>query len=713
MANNQLLASDTFASGSLAAGWSAIFTQVVSQIAGSPFAAEPPSTIAAGRQYWSGLVWPNDQSSEVTVNLTNENGTTVDLWVRVQSGAYSGYVVSIGNSIATLYRCTAGAFTQIDQIGSLVFANGDVWVLQAAGAVLSIYQNWKKVMWFYDTTYTSGSPGFSQNTTINVTHSRVLSWRGYSMVQQDGIWTKQSIVLPALAVDISATFSAGTYQLSNILTEGNAQLLSGTVLKAWFSGGSNGGNTANIYYAESPATDGINWTRRSAAVITGMANPFVIKNGSTYYLYCQTGATQGVTPMFLFTSADGVTWAQQSSNILSAGGAGAWDTSAFYDFQPVAIISGTWYALYTGYNGGNFLSTGLATSPDGLIWTKYVGNPVLPNVANTGAFAQVGNTYYLWGGTAQPGQYVGALNGFRPAEVVRYQTTDFIHWTNPVHSAHHSQMHEALNFNAASSPGGAFPNAIANVNGKAYLYIQETPADGSNPDVQQISVATGPASIASIAARNEDAVLQVASDAFTSGIGNLSASWTTIANFTKLQIVAGNLVEALTLGTVAGMYYSGASFSSNHYSEITIRTLVSVASIAEPCVRCQPNGNLYNVTLDGPTGSVNPAIQISKFIGGVTTAIGPAVGMTPSLGDVIRMSVVTGYDGNPVLSIYQNGFLLLQVQDYSNAIPSGGAPGLLVVQSGGSLANAQVSAWAGGNANVIPNYSTQPVVYWL
>ncbi len=124
----------------------------------------------------------------------------------------------------------------------------------------------------------------------------------------------------------------------------------------WFAVGN-----ANVGYAES--SDGIIWTRRSSPVISGVTLPMVLKVGATYYLYAQT-APGGSSSFSLYTSADGINWTLQSSSILGLGGVGAWDHVFIYVFQPVAIINGTWYALYTGGNNGTTFvgSVGLATS---------------------------------------------------------------------------------------------------------------------------------------------------------------------------------------------------------------------------------------------------------------------------------------------------------------------------------------------------------------
>jgi len=57
-----------------------------------------------------------------------------------------------------------------------------------------------------------------------------------------------------------------------------------------------------------------------------------------------------------------------------------------------------------------------------------------------------------------------------------------------------------------------------------------------------------------------------------------------------------------------------------------------------------------------------------------------------------------------VLTLFQNGFQVLQVEDEANLLTSG-SPGFAMYR--GTLANAQVSAWDGGNAGVIPYISVR------
>ena len=708
MPNNQLLASDNFASGSLAAGWSAIQGFSTSKVVGSGASAvtEPNTAAVTAGQYWNAAT-PNDQTSELTLGAgwTSSTSTYALPCVRMQSGAYSGYIANIGDGSATavaIYVVTAGVNTILGaQITGLTIAAGDVWTLQAAGAVISLYQNGERVGYRQDTTYTSGFSGYLQYDSAAITRTQVSSWRGYSAVQQSGVWTKQGIVVPAIAGDLASS-GYGTYQPS-IIKDTNAQILSGTVCKMWFSGG---GTSANIYYAES--TDGNNWIRYGSAVLASYSNGQVVKVGSTYHMFAQPSGSQGSGTIARFTSSDGLSWSLADASVLGAGGAGAWDQTGFYVLAQPVLFNGTWYMFYCGLaSGGNGLfKTGVATaSAITGPWTKSGGNPLISN-AVPATPVQVGNTWYMWtaGGPAGFLQQSGTGNdNYEPIGNRRWQSTDLLTWINPVSSIQHSQIFEDVN----GIVGGIAACQVIDIGTppKAFLYSISSPNDNGAPQDYQIAVATAPVSIASLVTQNEDAASQVATDSFTSGIGDLSANWATPTGDTKLQIIAGNLVEASAINTTCAMRYVGASFNNDHYSDVTVQAVGD--SYVQPCVRCQSVNTYYTVNIFGTLGTRNStAFQVFKIVAGASTAVGPVTPYTPNAGDVFRLAVTTGSDGNPILSVYQNGFLMLQVEDYSNAIPSGGAPGMAIYSA--TLTHGQISAWAGGNANVIPTYIVPP-----
>src|SRR5258708_2660699 len=132
MANNQLLASDNFASGSLAAGWSTLpgAATKCQVIAGSPNFTEGTSVGATSSQTWTGLTWPADQTSEVTIGPQSA-ASVVTLNVRTTgTSSQSGYQCNINGSTTNtlvVYKFTAGSFVQLGStVSGLTISSGDV-----------------------------------------------------------------------------------------------------------------------------------------------------------------------------------------------------------------------------------------------------------------------------------------------------------------------------------------------------------------------------------------------------------------------------------------------------------------------------------------------------------------------------------------------------------------------------------------------------------
>jgi hypothetical protein len=723
MANNTLLASDNFASGSLAAGWSASSggVSLAAVVAGgSGFVIEVPNILTTVGQQWTGLSWPNDQVSEITIyNLAgNVDEPSIALAVRLQPAAASGYFVNFnwnGSSFtATLYREDAGSFTALTNTTGLTISAGDILSFAAVGPFLIVTQNFTQILRYADATYASGQPGLRMSASVIATDAQIASWRGYSAVQQDGIWAKQGTMsgLVPLAGDIGS--GGGGIANATMLYEGNAQILSGFVFKMWFSAGAPGAES-NIYYAES--TDGKNWTRHSGAIIANFGSPFIFKSGSTYYLYAQPIASAGLGDFSVYTSTDGITWTSQATNILGAlGGTGVWDGVTQWYFQPVAIIGGTWYALYTGGNNSTTvqLSVGVATSPDGITWTKHSGNPVLTkadgsSVVNSSAVVQVGSTYYGWFFGNQPGQ--GSLYpGLDPGEGVRYSTTDFLTWVGPVNSVHRSQIYEGVNFDG----GQSYPNSIFTVGTQTYMYIQSAVSDIGPQAEYQLTLAIANGTIPQIVTQNEDGTQQTASDSFNRANGPLGPNWATPTGVNSLQIISGAVEATVADGSDNTALYTGVSSLDAQYSEVTISAFTGDAGINSigPVVRGSLTADTYyGINVSSPAGTSSQCFVFANM-GDSFAYLGPNIDVTIQIGDVLRLSVFTGSDGFPVISFFQNGFLILQVQDQSATPILSGYPGIVISVDSGVVGQVQGSAFSAGNVNVMPNYGGG-LVSWL
>ena len=113
----------------------------------------------------------------------------------------------------------------------------------------------------------------------------------------------------------------------------------------------------------------------------GVAHPSVLERDGLILMY-YSGFNLAGEQIGLATSADGVSFARSSANpVITVGSLGEWD-SAGVD-HPSVIYDGTQYVMaYRGWaSEAGFTDIhsqiGIATSVDGLVWTKNQANPVL------------------------------------------------------------------------------------------------------------------------------------------------------------------------------------------------------------------------------------------------------------------------------------------------------------------------------------------------
>ena len=148
--------------------------------------------------------------------------------------------------------------------------------------------------------------------------------------------------------------------------------------KMWFDAKTNANTWISIGYATS--ADGTAWSAYGAVLNKGSAgewddvfvhHPSVVKDGSTYYMFYAGAKSTSATvyKIGLATSSDGINWSKYASNpVITVGSVGQWDRGYVRPSNPIKL-NGLWYMWYWGYDGTNN-SMGLATSPDLQTWTK-------------------------------------------------------------------------------------------------------------------------------------------------------------------------------------------------------------------------------------------------------------------------------------------------------------------------------------------------------
>lgn len=710
--NNLLLAGDSFASGSLAAGWSAwpnLSEPAV--LVGTPNVIQPTGVSTTDGIIWTGRSWSRDQVVEVTINnLSITGGAAVTLGARVQvvGGQPQGYQVVLNPSAlpssnqVIVFKFSGGIAAPIAS-SSATFTNGDVWTFAAIGSVLFVYQNGARIIDVGDASFfgqAAGSPGvFVESNSSSATSAQVSSIRLYSVQQQDGVWTKQGCILETSPTEIAANPSGNAGMSVNFGPSVFLKPGSSVYRGYWVYGG------PELSYGES--LDGINWSRYPSNPILATGGGCVNWINGVAHMYGQT--TPGVSAPHHYTSPDGVTWTDRGATTgLQVAG------FSCYSICPLTVINGVFYGLFGGLTtASNDAPVGfLATSTDGLAWTlQNGGSPVMNAFPGCNMF-QVGNTYYMPATANQPGQGNPTASAFDPVEGVLYQSTDLIHWTVQSHLIHNALISDSLN----NTEGGCAPLCILDVNGTAFHYYQGSPGDSTAPQNYQCMLATAPkgVGIANLVKFSQTGTQQLASDGFTNGSGPLSSSWTTQGGASAPVIAAGPVVQPSTTGDVDNAaLFTAQNFSVNQYSEIVIKTLSGTAGqqFLSPIVLGQLGAvSGYYLRLTTPTGSISSGTNyaILRKTNGVPTllSIASPTQITLSVGDVIRLQSSMGSDGSIILTVFQNGFQVGMAQDYT-AMYTSGFPGIYLAASA-TASLAQISSWAGGNANVIPPY---PIAY--
>ncbi len=185
----------------------------------------------------------------------------------------------------------------------------------------------------------------------------------------------------------------GTYDIHGGGMYGQNVIKDGNTYKMYYSGyGYYDPDSWPYKWRVSLATssDGITWTKSPFNPIIdvglsgnwdsdGIHAPSVLKEGSNDYKMWYSGIGSGGNWRIGYaTSTDGVNWVRYgTSPVLDLGAPGSYD--GVHAYGPNVIKDGGIYKMYYNLHDGAYVRVGMATSSDGITWTKYDGPDVDTN----------------------------------------------------------------------------------------------------------------------------------------------------------------------------------------------------------------------------------------------------------------------------------------------------------------------------------------------
>lgn len=384
-----------------------------------------------------------------------------------------------GNNFIKLDKCVGGTYTNLVSVSTTAVTGKNIRLYRAPGTnTFQVFYGSAGSEIQIGTDQTISDAGIISNTkhglfaTTNAVSCQAAAFGAYTIPP----WTYHGdVVVATVAGDQDNTYEA------NVIYEGDAQILTGTVFKMWYTGG-----WANpvINYAESP--DGITWTKyESNPVLTAHYRSMVLKDGSTYYMYT---AQSGHTEIDLYTSGDGLSWSLDTNAALPRGSGGAWDDNAVANCHVWIEAPGDWRMLYEAKQSAGSWCIGYATSSDGKSWTKSGSNPVISGAGGRGGpwLTKIGGTYHLWA------HYSLSGTDPLPTDIYHWTSTDLVTWTlvKPWPLLYRRGSLEG----GRTAVGQCADVFIVEVNGTMYVYYSGS-ADGSQQSgAQRVRLATAPAS---------------------------------------------------------------------------------------------------------------------------------------------------------------------------------------------------------------------------
>ena len=172
-------------------------------------------------------------------------------------------------------------------------------------------------------------------------------------------------------------------------------------------------------------------TNNSVGADFGMHFISAVWDNGTLYSYYIVNKPDGKFAVGLATSTDSISFTNHGV-VVDVGSAGQWDDERA-SFSGVFKDGNTWYMVYEGSPGGfDPAAIGLATSRDGINWTKDPGNPILETsgagfmsheIGTPSLFKKDGAWYLFYHGFDLDDCQIGVATGENLLNLTHHSTT--------------------------------------------------------------------------------------------------------------------------------------------------------------------------------------------------------------------------------------------------------------------------------------------------
>lgn len=198
------------------------------------------------------------------------------------------------------------------------------------------------------------------------------------------VWVPQGVVLsPTLPAE-----GVATLEISALWSTSGCSQIASPCMRAWYQ------TNSDLWYAESADGKG-NFHKVGTAVVANHIHGRVYQVDSTHYLY--VGMSLSTNKFDVYTSSDGLSWSLAKAGAIGAGTTGTWSEQGVFNPRVAWDAQASMFRMiFAGSSAAGGYKLGTASSPDGITWAQNPNNPVTATGPSSPWFGYINNAWWMW-----------------------------------------------------------------------------------------------------------------------------------------------------------------------------------------------------------------------------------------------------------------------------------------------------------------------------